>query len=91
MHRTPLMGMATRLLTSTASLGGQQQCFQRMRPFSSYHEGSDRQGTASQVERVYQAIALGCPKAEEGIVETNIGRDIRDRKKMGVFPYMSSR
>ena len=48
-------------------------------------------GVPWQVERVYQAIALGCPKAAEGVVETNIGRDIRDRKKMGVFPYMSSR
>ena len=44
-----------------------------------------------QVERIYQAIAIGCPKLGEGVVETNIGRDIRDRKKMGTFPYMSSR
>ena len=48
-------------------------------------------GRPSQVERIYQAIALGCPKEGEGTVETNIGRDIRDRKKMGTFPYMSSR
>ena len=48
-------------------------------------------GQRLQVDRVYQAIALGCPKEGEGAVETNIGRDIRDRKKMGVFPYMSSR
>lgn len=40
---------------------------------------------------MYNAIVLGEPKAAEGIVETNIGRDIRDRKKMGTFPYNSSR
>ena len=44
-----------------------------------------------QVERVYQSIALGCPRADSGVIETNIGRDIRDRKKMGTFPYRSSR
>lgn len=44
-----------------------------------------------QVERIYNAIVLGSPKGSEGTVETNIGRDVRDRKKMGTFPYMSSR
>lgn len=44
-----------------------------------------------QVERVYHSIALGCLRADSGVVETNIGRDIRDRKKMGTFPYRSSR
>lgn len=43
------------------------------------------------MERIYQAIALGCPRPDEATIETNIGRDIRDRKKMGTFPYMSSR
>ena len=43
------------------------------------------------VERQYEAIVLGAPKQAEGTVETNIGRDVRDRKKMGVFPYLSSR
>jgi 23S rRNA-/tRNA-specific pseudouridylate synthase len=47
--------------------------------------------TVLQVERLYHAIVLGMPKEAEGEVQTNIGRDVRDRKKMGVFPYMSSR
>ncbi|CAK0787372.1 hypothetical protein CVIRNUC_010592 [Coccomyxa viridis] len=46
---------------------------------------------AHTVERIYQSIALGCPRADSGVIETNIGRDIRDRKKMGTFPYRSSR
>ena len=40
---------------------------------------------------MYHALVLGVPKHKEGTVETNIGRDIRDRKKMGTFPFMSSR
>ena len=44
-----------------------------------------------QVERQYQAIVLGVPKRPQGVVETNIGRDVRNRKSMGTFPFMSSR
>lgn len=44
-----------------------------------------------QVERCYEAIVLGQPKQAEGRVETNIGRDVRDRKRMGVFPWQGSR
>ena len=44
-----------------------------------------------QVERQYQAIALGVPKQPQAVVETNIGRDVRNRKAMGTFPFMSSR
>ena len=44
-----------------------------------------------QVEREYQAIALGVPKQPQAVVETNIGRDVRNRKAMGTFPFMSSR
>ena len=53
--------------------------------------GLAAQFKAHTVQRVYNAIVLGVPKEAEGVIETNIGRDIRDRKKMGVFPYMSSR
>ncbi len=53
--------------------------------------GLAAQFKAHTVQRVYHAIVLGVPKEAEGVIETNIGRDIRDRKKMGVFSYMSSR
>ncbi|BDA42964.1 RNA pseudouridine synthase 2, chloroplastic [Coccomyxa sp. Obi] len=53
--------------------------------------GLAAQFKAHTVERVYHALVLGVPKQEEGTVQTNIGRDIRDRKKMGTFPFMSSR
>ncbi len=44
-----------------------------------------------QTERIYNAIVLGCPTGSAGTVKTNIGRHVRERKKMGTFPYMSSR
>ncbi|EIE24408.1 pseudouridine synthase [Coccomyxa subellipsoidea C-169] len=50
--------------------------------------GLAAQFKAHTVQRVYHAIVLGVPKEAEGVIETNIGRDIRDRKKMGVFSYM---
>ncbi|CAL8467393.1 g6930 [Coccomyxa elongata] len=53
--------------------------------------GLAAQFKAHTVERMYHALVLGVPRHEEGTVETNIGRDIRDRKKMGTFPFMSSR
>jgi len=43
------------------------------------------------VERTYQAIVLGQPQRPAGRVETNIGRDAGDRKKMAAFGYMSNR
>jgi 23S rRNA-/tRNA-specific pseudouridylate synthase len=43
------------------------------------------------VDRLYEAIVLGEPKEAIGCVETNIGRDVRDRKRMGVFPWQGSR
>jgi 23S rRNA-/tRNA-specific pseudouridylate synthase len=43
------------------------------------------------VERTYQAIVLGQPQRPAGRVETNIGRDVGDRKKMAAFGYMSNR
>ncbi len=44
-----------------------------------------------QVERTYQAIVLGQPQRQQGRVETNVGRDLHDRKKMAAFAYMSNR
>ena len=43
------------------------------------------------MERAYQAIVLGQPQRAEGRVETNVGRDLQDRKKMAAFSYMSNR
>ena len=43
------------------------------------------------MERTYQAIVLGQPQRAAGRVETNIGRDAGDRKKMAAFGYMSNR
>jgi pseudouridine synthase, RluA family len=37
-------------------------------------------------QRKYIALVWGVPKEEEGCIEGNIGRDIRDRMKMAVFP-----
>ncbi len=34
---------------------------------------------------------LGQPQRPAGRVETNIGRDVGDRKKMAAFGYMSNR
>lgn len=44
-----------------------------------------------QVRRVYQSIVLGCPRDPEGSVQTGIGRDPRDRKRMTVYPVNSNR
>jgi 23S rRNA pseudouridine1911/1915/1917 synthase len=40
--------------------------------------------SARRVHRVYQAVVWGVPKAAAGVIETNIGRSSRDRKKMAV-------
>jgi 23S rRNA pseudouridine1911/1915/1917 synthase len=37
-------------------------------------------------QRKYQALVWGIPKQDEGTIEGNIGRDLRDRMKMTVFP-----
>lgn len=36
--------------------------------------------------RTYQALVWGCPDPEEGTITGNIGRNLRDRLKMQVFP-----
>ncbi|KAK9821673.1 hypothetical protein WJX74_007332 [Apatococcus lobatus] len=43
------------------------------------------------VRRVYQSIVLGCPRESEGSIQTGIGRDPRDRKRMAVYPLSSNR
>ncbi|KAG7666650.1 putative RNA pseudouridine synthase 2, chloroplastic [Nannochloris sp. 'desiccata'] len=43
------------------------------------------------VGRAYHALTLGVPQSSKGRVETNIGRDFRDRKKMAAFEFCSTR
>ena len=43
------------------------------------------------VARTYVAITLGVPRGAKGRVATNVGRDLRDRKKMAAFAYGSLR
>jgi 23S rRNA pseudouridine1911/1915/1917 synthase len=38
------------------------------------------------IERTYNALVWGEPKLEEGTIEGNIGRSLKDRKIMAVFP-----
>ncbi len=37
-------------------------------------------------KKIYKALVWGVPKEEEGTVTGNIGRSLKDRKKMTVFP-----
>ncbi len=46
-----------------------------------------RQFANRQVEKKYQAIVCGVPDPPEGIIKTNIGRSIRDRKVMSCYEY----
>jgi 23S rRNA pseudouridine1911/1915/1917 synthase len=43
------------------------------------------------IGRAYYALTLGVPQPSKGRVETNIGRDFRDRKKMAAFEFCSTR
>jgi 23S rRNA pseudouridine1911/1915/1917 synthase len=43
------------------------------------------------VGRAYNALTLGVPHPLKARVETNIGRDFRDRKKMAAFEFASTR
>lgn len=45
-----------------------------------------RQFAKRTIDRVYWAILIGCPKPAEGVLDTFIGRDPRDRKRMAVRP-----
>ncbi len=46
-----------------------------------------RQFANRQVEKKYQAIVWGVPDPQEGIIKTNIGRSIRNRKVMTCYDY----
>ncbi len=46
-----------------------------------------RQFANRQVEKKYQAIVWGVPDPETGLIKTNIGRSIRDRKVMTCYPF----
>ncbi len=43
------------------------------------------------VGRAYYALTLGIPQPVKGRVQSNIGRDFRDRKKMAAFEFASTR
>ena len=43
------------------------------------------------VARTYLSITLGVPREAQGRVATNVGRDMRDRKRMAAFAYGSLR
>jgi 23S rRNA pseudouridine1911/1915/1917 synthase len=44
-----------------------------------------KQFAAHAVERTYNAVVWGCPRANEGVVEGNLGRNPFDRKRMAVL------
>lgn len=43
------------------------------------------------VTRTYLSVTLGVPKPSQARIQTNIGRDFRDRKKMAAFEYACTR
>lgn len=54
------------------------------------HQALSEQMRVHSIHRVYHAVAYGNLKEEEGFVETWLGRDPRDRKKMAVVPETAS-
>lgn len=54
------------------------------------HQSLSEQMRAHSIHRVYHAIVYGNLKEEEGFVETWLGRDPKDRKKMAVVPQTVS-
>ncbi len=46
-----------------------------------------RQFEQRTIRRRYRAIVWGCPDPPEGRIETHLGRDPRDRKRMAVVPH----
>lgn len=48
--------------------------------------GLARQFAAHSVERAYKAVVWGVPAPSSGVIEGNIGRSPRNRKKMAVVP-----
>lgn len=55
------------------------------------HASLSKQFKDRTIHRTYHSITLGAPHPHAGRVITNIGRDIRDRKKMAAFAYASAR
>ncbi len=45
-----------------------------------------KQFAAHTIDRKYVALVWGEPKEDEGIIEGNIGRHMKDRKRMAVYP-----
>lgn len=43
------------------------------------------------VERTYWSLTVRVPSSSSGRIATNVGRDLRDRKKMAAFSYGSTR
>ena len=54
------------------------------------HQALSAQFSVHSIHRVYHAIVYGNLKEDEGFVETCLGRDPRDRKKMAVVPQEAS-
>ena len=54
------------------------------------HQALSAQFSVHSIHRVYHAIVYGNLKEDEGFVETYLGRDPRDRKKMAVVPQEAS-
>ena len=46
-----------------------------------------RQFANRQVEKKYQAIVWGVPEPAKGLIKTNIGRSVRNRKVMTSYPF----
>ena len=53
------------------------------------HIALSEQIRAHTLLRQYETIVYGLPKPESGTIDKPIGRSLRDRKKMAVFPRMS--
>jgi len=50
------------------------------------HRGLSAQFQDHSIDRAYRAVVWGVPRPREGVIEGNIGRDPRNRKKMAVRP-----
>ena len=54
------------------------------------HQALSEQMREHSIHRVYHAVVYGNLKEDEGAVETYLGRDPRDRKKMAVVPQTAA-
>lgn len=50
------------------------------------HQGLVEQFQVHSIERAYRAVVWGMPSPRSGRIETNIGRDPKNRKRMAVVP-----